>query len=118
MASLASAGGSVPCAKPATKKYGAMKKNPRLAAARASVTVFNSTSSLYVNETLSQPNNKTTIRSVAEAVIQRMEISTQTLAKGEANGSAVGAAQTASIGAAAAAAGAGPAGAQRHSYKV
>ena len=54
------------------KKYGAMKKNPRLAAARSSTVRLNSTSTLYVSETLSQPNNKTTIRSVAEAFICRL----------------------------------------------
>lgn len=108
MASLASAGGVGERAKPAAKKYGAMKKNPRLAAARASATVFNSTSSLYVNETLSQPNNKTTIRSVAEAVIQRLEESTRRLAEAKLSEPTVETIESVSSGAAAAASGFSP----------
>jgi hypothetical protein len=78
MASLASATGA---GRGKPNKYGMMKKNPRLAAARGAATVFNSTSSLYVSETLSQPNNKTTIRSVAEAVIRRMKQSMRNVAE-------------------------------------
>ena len=78
MASLAgtagcdTASGAAKAAARGDKKYGGLKKNPRLAAARASSVRINSTSTLYVRETLSQPDNKTTIGSVAEAVIQRM----------------------------------------------
>jgi hypothetical protein len=54
-------------------KYGKLSKNPVAVAKRASTLRLNSTSSLFVDSTLAQPNNQTTIRSVAE-VIQKMVV--------------------------------------------
>ena len=63
-------------------KYGTMARNSRLAAVRASTVRLNSTSTLYVEQTLSQPDNKSTIRSVARAVAQRISGSIQQMASG------------------------------------
>ena len=53
-------------------KYGSIAKNNVAVAKRITTTRLNSTSTLFVSSTLAQPNNKTTIRSVAESIQQKV----------------------------------------------
>ena len=55
-----------------TNKYGSLTTNNVAVAKRVATTRLNSTSTLFVDSTLAQPNNKTTIRAVAVAIQKKV----------------------------------------------
>ena len=55
-----------------SSKYGTLAKNEAAVAKRVATTRLNSTSTLFVDSTLAQPNNRTTIRAVAEQISKQI----------------------------------------------
>jgi len=55
-----------------SSKYGTLAKNDAAVAKRVATTRLNSTSTLFVDSTLAQPNNRTTIRAVAEQISKQI----------------------------------------------
>jgi hypothetical protein len=55
-----------------SSKYGTLARNDAAVAKRIATTRLNSTSTLFVDSTLAQPNNRTTIRAVAEQISKQI----------------------------------------------